>query len=185
MRADALGLPITIDVEGARVVIIGDDDDERARKLSLLKDAGADVMLVAADDFDDDLVDGAKLVMLTNRDAALAAHVSSAARSAGALVWCSDEPEHCDFAMPAIARLGQAQIATATGGSAPALASRLRAEFEAQLGDRFAAFVAELAKLREAVQRDEPDQEIRRTRLNAALDGFQLVLRVQYPEWLK
>jgi siroheme synthase-like protein len=179
MRADALGLPITLDLQDARVIVVGPDDEERRRKLLLLADAGASVLTLER--FSDEDLQGARMVMLTAHDPAQAARVAEAARRAGALVWCADDPAHSDFAMPAVARVGSARLAISTGGAAPALASRLRVELEEQLGDEFARFVERLAQLRADVQRDEPDFAQRRELLNRALDGFAIEVRLRYP----
>lgn len=182
MRVDALGLPITLDVAAMPVLLIGDDADA-TRKRALLDEAGAIVTQLAPTAFTDGAADGARLVLMTTHDAALAARVFAAARARGALVWCADAPEQSDFAMPAVARLGHARIAIATGGSAPALASRLRATLEEALGARFGRFVAALAELRARVQREEPDFDRRRARLTDALDGFVVEVRARYPDW--
>lgn len=184
MRGDALGLPLLLDVEGARVVIVGDDEDA-ARKERLVIDAGGVVTALAPDAFADAAVDGARLVLYTGHDAALAGRVAAAARARGALVWCSDDPARSDLAMPAIARLGDATIAIATRGQAPALAAKLRAAVEQSLGDSFARFVAALGDLRARVKTEAPSPAVRRARLLAALDGFVVEMRVRYPDWFK
>ncbi|SRR6266542_1428431 len=175
MRADSLGFPITLDVAGAAVLIVGDPDDaDAARKRSLLEAAGAVVRQVSPADFRDDDCAGARLVLLTRRDPTQAAAVAAAARAHGALVWCSDQPAACDFAMPAIARLGSLTLAIATGGGSPALASRLRARFEEALGDTFARFVTALSERRRG-----RNLAARR----ADLDGFELSIAARYPDW--
>jgi siroheme synthase (precorrin-2 oxidase/ferrochelatase) len=175
MRAESLGFPITFDVDGVAVLLVGDADDaDAARKRLLLEEAGARVRAVAPDDFRADDCDGVRLVLLTRRDPAAAATVAAAARARGALVWCSDDPAGSDFAMPAIARLGPLRLAISTGGGSPSLASRLRALLEAQLGDTFARFVTALA-----ARRRQGDVAARR----ADLDGFDLELRARYPDW--
>ena len=184
MRADALGLPITLDLEGARALLIGPDDDERKRKQLLLEDAGAALELIAPSDFSDDKIAGAKLVMVSARDTDLAERVAVAARAAGALVWCSDAPAHSDFAMPAIARLGGARIAVSTGGGAPALAKRMREQLEAALDNpQFRRFVDELAEMRRELEAS--DSDTRRELLTQAIAEFELLLSVRYPDWLK
>jgi siroheme synthase (precorrin-2 oxidase/ferrochelatase) len=184
MRTDALGLPITLDLEGARALIIGPDDDERRRKQLLLEDAGAIIEALTPDHFSDEKIGNARVVMVSAHDTALTARVAAAARARGALVWCSDAPEHSDFAMPAIARLGRARIAVATGGGAPALAKRMREQLEAALDNpRFRRFVDELAALRE--QLEGADFETKRAELTKAIEGFVLELGVRYPDWLK
>jgi siroheme synthase (precorrin-2 oxidase/ferrochelatase) len=175
MRLDAAGFPITFDVDGRAVLLVGDDEDA-ARKRSLLEEGGAAVTQLAPGQFSDDAVDGAKLVLLTARDRALAARVSAAARARGVPAWCSDDPARSDFAMPAIARLGPLRITVSTAGGSPALASRLRAQFEAQLGERFAEFARALAARR-------PERTVDERR--ADLDGFDVEVRVTYPGWFK
>jgi siroheme synthase (precorrin-2 oxidase/ferrochelatase) len=175
MRADSLGFPITLDVDGAAVLVVGDSDDADAeRKRRLLEEAGAQVRQVAPAHFRDEDCDGARLVLLTRRDRAIATRVAAAARARGALVWCSDEPAACDLAMPAIARLGPLTIAIATSGGSPGLASRLRVRFEEALGETFARFVTALGERR-------PTQDVAARR--ADLDGFSLDVRVGYPDW--
>ncbi|HEY1587663.1 MAG TPA: NAD(P)-dependent oxidoreductase [Polyangia bacterium] len=175
MRGDAVGFAITLDVEGQAVVVIGDDADA-ARKRALLEDAGARVTQLAPDAFADAAVDGARLVLLSARDAVLAARVSAAARARGVPVWCSDDPARSDFAMPAIASLGPVRIAVSTSGGSPTLAGKLRAIFEKQLGERFADFARALARRRSAHTIDER---------RADVDGFDLDVSARYPDWFK
>jgi siroheme synthase (precorrin-2 oxidase/ferrochelatase) len=84
--------------------------------------------------------------------------------------------------MPALARLGRARIAVTTGGAAPALAGRLRAAFERDLGPEFAAFVDRLAAARDQLRRSEPDESKRRSALRALVDGFDVTIGVAYPD---
>lgn len=186
MRVDALGLPITLDLEGARAIVIGDDDEERARKLGFLDDAGAQIQTLLPAQFSDDKIDGARIVLFTRRDSALAAKVALAARKRGALVWCSDEPGYSDFAMPAIARVGRARIAVSTGGSAPSLARRMREALEEALGDGyFAHFLERLAALRVELQREVDNADERKEQLARAVEQFALTISVRYPDWLR
>ena len=173
MRVDAPGFSITLDVEGQAVLVIGDDDDA-SRKRAQLEEAGAQVTALAPGAFSDGAVDGARLVLLCTRDPALAARVSAAARLRGIAVWCSDDPVRSDFAMPAIAQIGNVRLAISTAGGSPTLAGRLRAIFEAKLGARFAAFGRALAARRASRSVDER---------RADLDGFDLELAVRYPDW--
>ncbi|HEX9105420.1 MAG TPA: NAD(P)-dependent oxidoreductase, partial [Polyangia bacterium] len=115
MRGDAVGFAITLDVEGQAVLVVGDDADA-ARKRALLEDARARVTQRAPADFSDADVDGARLELVSAREPALAARVSAAARARGVPVWCSDDPAHSDFAMPAVAQLGPVRITIATAG---------------------------------------------------------------------
>jgi precorrin-2 dehydrogenase len=181
MRANATGLPITLDVDGKIVVLVG-LGDEAERKRELLTEAGAEVR--AADGFSESLLEGASLVMVTVKDAALAERVHEACKKRQVLVWCCDNPPHSDFAMPAIAKLGAARIAISTSGASPALAGRLRELLEKALGERFTRFVEVLGALRERAKQ-ESDAEKRRAVLLAALDGFELDVSARYPKWFK
>jgi uroporphyrin-III C-methyltransferase / precorrin-2 dehydrogenase / sirohydrochlorin ferrochelatase len=180
MRGDALGFPITLDVEDEVVVVVGDDADA-ARKRALLEDAGARVTQLDADAFVDDAharahIAGARLVLLSLRDKALAGRVSAAARACGVPAWCSDDPARSDFAMPAVAQLGPLRITISTAGGSPTLAGKLRAIFEKQLGERFADFARALAK-----RRKERSIEARR----ADVEGLDVDITVRYPDWFK
>lgn len=59
-----------------------------------------------------------------------------------------DDPERCDFYYPAVVRRGALQIAISTEGNSPALAQRLRREFEVQLAPLYAGWIEELGRLR-------------------------------------
>ena len=173
MRGEATGFAITLDVEGQAVLVVGDDADA-ARKRALLEDAGARVTQLPPGAFADGAVDGARLVLLSARDPALAARVSAAARARGVPVWCSDDPARSDFAMPAVAALGPVRIAVSTSGGSPTLAGKMRAAFEKQLGDRFADFGRALARRRGGHDVDER---------RADVDGFDLEITARYPDW--
>jgi siroheme synthase-like protein len=184
MKTTPPGLPVTLDLAGARVLVLGAaTDEESQRKRELLQEAGA--VLDEQPRFDPAALDGARLVVLFGRDPARAAEVFAASRARGVLCWCADDAAHSDFAMPAIARLGAARIAISTAGGSPALAQKLRATFEAALGDTFARFVDELAALRARTRATEPDFARRRQRLHEAIDQFRLELSAHYPDWFR
>jgi precorrin-2 dehydrogenase/sirohydrochlorin ferrochelatase len=184
MEASARGLAITLDLAGATVVVVG-DDQEAQQKIELAVEAGARVRQIAAPRFEPADLDGARLVLLTPRDPELARRVAEAARARGVLVWACDDPGASNLAMPALARLGRARIAVSTSGASPVLAGRVRAALEAGLGERFARFVDALGELRARLRDEEPDAERRRERLRAALDGFGLEVSARYPDWFK
>lgn len=52
------------------------------------------------------------------------------AKSLGAMVCVVDTPELCDFAMPAIAKIGNVRIGITTGGRSPIIAKLLRQRIE-------------------------------------------------------
>jgi siroheme synthase (precorrin-2 oxidase/ferrochelatase) len=71
---------------------------------------------------------GAVLCVAHAAEPGVRSTIAADARAAGVLVNVMDDVPNCDFAAPAIVRRGDLVIAIGTGGRAPALASRLRAE---------------------------------------------------------
>jgi siroheme synthase (precorrin-2 oxidase/ferrochelatase) len=76
-----------------------------------------------------------RLAITATGVAAVDAQVAHDARAAGVPVNSADDPANCTFTLPAVARLGDIQVAVATTGRSPALASWLRSRIEAVLDD--------------------------------------------------
>jgi siroheme synthase (precorrin-2 oxidase/ferrochelatase) len=103
------GLPITLSIDGVTVVVVGAvSDEESQRKLELLQESGA--VLAQHATFDPAQLEGARLVLYVERDAATAAAIFAECRRRGILCWTADAPATSDFSMPAIARLGRARL---------------------------------------------------------------------------
>jgi precorrin-2 dehydrogenase len=77
-----------------------------------------------------------------------------------------DDPEHCDFYYPAVVRRGQLQIAISTAGESPALAQRLKREFEVQFSPEYEGWVEQLGKARRELFAQSIDPEARRRQLH-------------------
>ena len=105
--------------------------------------------------------------------------VFRACAARGILCNSVDDPRHCDFIYPAIARRGPLQIAISTGGRSPALASRLRRELEEQFGPEWAAWVEDLGRRRTSLLRRNMPANARRQRLQqmASPQAFRAFLR--------
>jgi len=91
--------------------------------------------------------------------------VFRACAARGVLCNSVDDPEHCDFIYPAVARRGSLQIAISTGGHSPALAARLRRELERQFGPEWGAWVDDLGRRRDELLRRSLPEKSRRRRL--------------------
>jgi siroheme synthase-like protein len=85
-----------------------------------------------------------------------------------------DDVPNCDFAAPAIVRRGDLVVAIGTGGRAPALASRLRAELGERFGPGWAELVDVVGRVRAETLPLLPDFEDRSRRWKAALDLEEL-----------
>lgn len=143
--------PLFLTLQDRRALVVG-GNDQAARKIELLLAAGARVSLIAATvsgevaqlisdgrvtwsghDFDvADLAD-ISLVIVASDDEALQARVSQVAQARCVPVNVVDRPALSSFLMPSIVDRGPITIAVSTGGSAPALARRVRAEIERAL----------------------------------------------------
>lgn len=185
--------PLQLVLDGAKCVVVG-GGKVAARKVAALRRAGGEVHVVSPE-FDEALrrrdditrheqaysanvLDGARVVMVCTDDRAVNAQVSADARAAGAMVNVADDPEYCDFYVPAVVRRGPIQIAIGTGGASPELAATIRRRIEDALPESFAELADELRRLRPVVK-DRIAEQPARARLFAALCDDDSVKRFE------
>jgi len=70
-----------------------------------------------------------------------------------------DDIENCHFYYGSIVQRGDLQIAVSTNGKSPALAQRLRKEFEQQFGPEYAAWLEWLGAAREVLRAQSTEPE--------------------------
>jgi uroporphyrin-III C-methyltransferase/precorrin-2 dehydrogenase/sirohydrochlorin ferrochelatase len=140
--------PLFMSLQSRRVLVVG-GAEAAARKVELLLSAGAQITLIAdtvvgevaqliseariswaGRAFCDEDLEGVSLVVVASNDESLHARVSLAAQRRCLPVNVVDRPKLSSFIMPAIVDRAPITIAISTGGAAPALARRLRAEIE-------------------------------------------------------
>ncbi|HEY0798681.1 MAG TPA: hydroxymethylbilane synthase [Candidatus Baltobacteraceae bacterium] len=159
--------PISIDVRGRRVVVVG-GGEVAERKVRALLDAGADVLLVApqctqllqafaqgnrlrhlARAFQDEDLAAALLIFVATGDDALNARITALARERG--IWVNDAGDAArgTFVVPAVHRTGSLTFTVETGGASPALAARLRDELRERYDDRYRRAAAALRSMRD------------------------------------
>jgi precorrin-2 dehydrogenase/sirohydrochlorin ferrochelatase len=147
--------PIFLELRGRRVVLIG---------------AGA----VAVRNARALLAAGARLVVVAERIDYLE-------------ILCNvvDEPELCDFFVPAVVRRGDLQIAIGTEGQCPAYAGRIRKKLEQTFTDKHGQFLAELEALRKRIMEDVPDAADRKALLGQLADdkSFEYFVQNGPPAW--
>jgi precorrin-2 dehydrogenase/sirohydrochlorin ferrochelatase len=199
------GFQLTLDVRGRPCVVLG-GDDEAAEKVQRLLGSGAKVTVVSPT-LNDTLrrltasakilhrgrlfrsadAEGAILVINTLRtDRDQAKSLYELALKERFLLCATDQPEFSTVMMPALVTCGHLRLAVSTSGVAPTLARRLRQDLEQAFGERFAAFLEWLARIREEAQGAEPDAEKRRAQLREAVEGFKLTASIEYPKaWLE
>ena len=143
--------PLFLSLKGRRALVVG-GGDAAARKAELLLKAGAQVSLIAETvggevaqfiaeghvswagcNFDEGDLEGMSLVIVASEDESMQARVSAAAQRRCLPVNVVDRPALSSFIMPAIIDRSPITIAVSTGGTAPVLAARIRAEIERSL----------------------------------------------------
>jgi uroporphyrin-III C-methyltransferase/precorrin-2 dehydrogenase/sirohydrochlorin ferrochelatase len=154
-------LPIFLKLEDRLAVVIG-GGAVAARKIELLRRAGAVVRVVAPDlheslaaldgiehvprAFEPCDLDGAHLAVAATDDRAVNEAVAAAAGARRLPVNVVDAPDLCSFIMPAIVDRGRIVAAVSTGGVSPVLARLIRARLEMALPHGLQSLV-ELATL--------------------------------------
>jgi len=195
------GFQISLDVKGRSCLVLG-GDDEAAEKTQRLLDAGAKVTVISPT-LNDALrkltstakvlhrgrlfraadVEGVVLVINTLRgNPDFSKSLYELAKQERFLLCSTDQPEVSTVMMPAVVSRGYLRLAISTSGVAPALASRLRQDFEQLFDEEFQAFVAWLATIRDETREAEPDAERRRAQLQESVNGFRLTASIEYPK---
>lgn len=106
---------------------------------------------------------GAFLVISATDQAEINHQVWEEASSNRQLVNVVDDTPHCNFIAPAILRKGDLTIAISTAGKAPALAVRLKEQFQKEIGPEYERFLELAGQLREPLARHIPDFERRKS----------------------
>ena len=90
----------------------------------------------------------------------------------------ADVPDRCNFILPAVVQRGDLSISVSTSGKSPALAKRLREEFESRIGPEYEILLNLMGELRQAVLAGgRPHEE------NKIL--FNRLLHYEMAEWIR
>ena len=180
--------PIYLKLEGRAALVVGGGALAEAKVWALLE-AGAEVRVVATEVsapirawadagrikwierefFATDAADVVLVFAATGKRKADRT-VAELARRFRVPVNAVDDPDFCDFYMPAIVRRGDLQIAISTNGLSPALAQQIRQRLEQEFSDDWTRRVSELGERRRQIiasteagpQRTEQLQQIAR-----------------------
>jgi uroporphyrin-III C-methyltransferase/precorrin-2 dehydrogenase/sirohydrochlorin ferrochelatase len=171
-----------------RLVLVAGGGENAARKIRLLRKAGARIRVVAPDlnpeifslaaegaaehraEFSADALDGVRLVIAAYGDARDEA-VAQAAQQRGLLVNVVDRADLSDFTVPAIIERGDITIGISSNGTAPLLLGRIRAQIEALLPARLGDVAALAGEFRGTVSRVIGDAAQRKRFWQRVFDG--------------
>lgn len=172
--------PVFLKLRGRSVLVVG-AGNVAASKLGPLLRAGARVDVVALSvsravrdlaaagaltlherAFEGSDVDGRLLVVAATNDHEVNALVRRSCMARGVLINAVDDPENCDFYVPAVVDRGQVQVAISTQGASPALVRILREEVERVLHPSIGRCAEVMAAARERIRAMVPDFEGRR-----------------------
>jgi precorrin-2 dehydrogenase/sirohydrochlorin ferrochelatase len=157
--------PVNLVVEGRPVLVVG-GGRVATGKVRRLVESGAVVTVVAPDVSDEiaamavtverrpyrrgEVGDYRLVVTATGTD--VDGEVFADGDAAGVWVNAADDPAHCSFTLPAVARRGAIQVAVSTDGQSPAMATWLRSQIESELGPEHEALLQILHEQREALR---------------------------------
>lgn len=189
--------PIYLEMSGRRAVVIG-AGAVAARKVLPLVEAGARVVVVAErvqpgfeqafclphvelilSPYRKDYLVGATLVIAATNDELLNRQIYADCQTLETLCNVVDQPELCDFYVPAVVKRGDLQIAVSTDGHCPAYAGHLRKKFEELFTESHGRFVEALeAARRQAIAAiDNADQRKAAIGRLAGDESFEYFLR--------
>lgn len=195
--------PITLEMSGRRAVVIG-AGPVAARKVQSLQEAGARVTVIAAhvqpmleeafhlphvelvlSPYQKNYLVGATLVIAATNDITLNRQIYVDCQELEILCNVVDQPELCDFYVPAVVQRGNLQIAVSTDGHCPAYAGHLRKKLEEQFTETHGQFVEALEEARRQTLAAIDDADERKAVLGqlAGDDSFAYFVRHGMTEW--
>lgn len=193
--------PMFANLKDRPVLVVG-GGAVAARKVAGLREAGAAVRIGApvlddalaalvregavthlAGRFDPAWLDEVWLVIAATDDEAVNAEVAREAEARRLLVNVVDDAERSRFHVPARLRRGALTVAISSGGKAPVLARRLRAELEVSLDAALGELAELLGRHRAAIAAAFPDIDARHRFHDDLVDGpVGLAIRQARPE---
>ncbi len=158
---------------GAKVLVISPELTPELERL-----AQEDVLEVRRKAYENGDLSGAFLVIAATDDPIVQGAVFEEAEADNILLNVADVPKWCNFILPATTRQGDLAISISTAGKSPALASKLRQDFDRQFGAEFSVLVNILGNLREFVL-------ARGLSHTENKDVFGSLAKLEMAEWIK
>lgn len=157
------GYYILLNLTGRRCVVVG-GGSLATRKVDALCRCGAEVHIIASEfcdvllkrsdvnlhhkEYEKSDLEGATLAFACSDDEEFNKRISSDCKEGSTLCNVVDDPEWCDFSVPAVLKRGPIQIAVGSGGASPYLAGRIRDLIAGWLDRAYEPFARRLAAIR-------------------------------------
>ncbi len=188
--------PLFLKLENEKCLVIGGGVIAERKTLSLIE-SGAAVTLISPDITNklDELIkqnvvqyhnrlfkrgdtNGFFLVIAATNSTAANQIIYDEAVFSQTLINCVDDPENCNFYVPAQVRRGDLQIAISTSGKLPLFAGRLRKFFDNILPKSIGGEIKRLHQIRTGIITDSKDDpDLKKKRFETELEpGIEIIL---------
>lgn len=201
----AMKYPIFLNLESKRIVVIG-GGSVAARKVLSLLDTQARIVVVAEQidealksrckntdiefvqaKYSKEYLAGATIVFAATSDKKVNEQIYKDCQLVEALCNVTDEPQLCDFFVPAVVKRGDLQIAVCTEGYSPAYAGHIRQKLENIFTEKHGEFLAELETIRKHIMEIVLDAADRKTILGELVsdESFKYFVENGAASWRK
>ena len=166
---------------GARLVVVGKNVDDLPPFPT-----GTNVELVKSR-YSRDYLMGASIVIAATNNDRINRQIYRDCQELEILCNVVDEPELCDFFIPAVVKRGDLQIAIGTDGKSPAYAGHLRKKLEEQFTELHGDFLAELEVIRKTILETIADSGDRKSLLGSLVkdESFEHFVKNGAEAWRK
>jgi precorrin-2 dehydrogenase / sirohydrochlorin ferrochelatase len=195
--------PIFLNLKGKRAVVIGAGSIGTRKVLSLL-DSDARIVVIA-EEFDEALEDkcekmeiecvkakyskeylvGATVAFAATNDRETNEQIYKDCQQLEVMCNVPDNPDLCDFFVPAVVKRGDLQIAICTEGYSPAYAGHIRKKLEVIFTEKHGEFLGELERIRKRIIEEVSNCQERKAILGelAGDTSFQYFVDKGPSEW--
>jgi precorrin-2 dehydrogenase/sirohydrochlorin ferrochelatase len=160
---------------GSKILVVsqsfseGINDLHQAKKIDLLKAEIKD-----GEDFINSLNPKPYLLLAVTNDHNLNLQLAKYAKSAGCMIYVTDNPSMSDFIVPAVSMIGDVKIAVSTCGKSPAMARVLRRRIEGVITQEDLFQIQLQNYSRKLLKQRIPNQKFRKKILCKILDDNQV-----------
>lgn len=162
---------------GAKVTVISPEVEPVLRELA---DSGK--LIYHQRQFKKGDLEDAFLVFAATNDPGIQETIAAEARGQATLLNSVDDPQGCDFQVPASISRGNLLLTVSTGGASPALSKILREKLEVLFGPEYEQVVALMARVREVVVQRDGDSEKHKELFHRLLES-ELISLVRDQKW--